>query len=217
MYKRLFLSVSFVCVLTNIFSQEVTKDDAEKVQAEIDKLKSIAADTVKPWKIGGVISFNGQQVSLTNWAAGGNNSISVGGLVNVFAKYKKGKTTWDNNLELGYGVIKQGTNNKWWKNDDKIQFSIFDKQTTLLLFESYFLMVLNEFIRLASSIKTIKGTKDQEEDEDILQTVDNFEDNEPLDIIQRGDIKNLKNKIDKVKINLQLKKTLEVEELIKIF
>jgi hypothetical protein len=68
-------------------------------------------------------NVNGQQVSLTNWSAGGNNSISLGGLVNVFAKYKKGKVTWDNNLELGYGVIKQGDNKKWWKNDDKIQFS----------------------------------------------------------------------------------------------
>jgi hypothetical protein len=77
------------------------------------------------------------------------------------------------------------------KTDDKIQFSIFDKQTSLLLFESYFLMVLNEFIRLASSIRTITGTKEEEEDENILQTVDNFED---IDIIQRGDIKNLKNK-----------------------
>ena len=117
-FNILLLSISF-----NHFSQEVTKDDAAKIQAELDKLKAIAADTLKPWQLGGVISINGQQVSLTNWAAGGNNSISVGGLVNVFAKYKKGKITWDNNLELGYGVIKQGDNKQWWKNDDKIQFS----------------------------------------------------------------------------------------------
>jgi hypothetical protein len=122
MKKRIF-SILLLSVALNSFSQEVTKDDAAKVQAEIDKLKAIAADRVKPWKIGGVISINGQQVSLTNWSAGGNNSISLGGLVNVFAKYKKGKVTWDNNLELGYGVIKQGDNKKWWKNDDKIQFS----------------------------------------------------------------------------------------------
>jgi hypothetical protein len=122
MKKRIF-SILLLSVAFSSFSQEVTKDDAAKVQAEIDKLKAIAADSVKPWQIGGVVSINGQQVSLTNWSAGGNNSISLGGLVNVFAKYKKGKVTWDNNLELGYGVIKQGDNKKWWKNDDKIQFS----------------------------------------------------------------------------------------------
>ena len=121
--KKIILSVTCLFLTFSNFAQEVTKDDAAKLQAEVDKLKAIAVDTVKPWKIGGVVSINGQQVSLTNWSAGGNNSISIGGIVNIFAKYRKGKSTWDNNLELGYGVIKQGNNKKWWKNDDKIQFS----------------------------------------------------------------------------------------------
>ncbi len=121
--KQIFLSITLLTITFSLFSQEVTKDDAAKLQAETDKLISMAADSVKPWRIGGIIAINGQQVSLTNWAAGGNNSISVGGLVNVFAKYKRGNTTWDNNLELGYGVIKQGDNKHWWKNDDKIQLT----------------------------------------------------------------------------------------------
>lgn len=121
--KKIVLSITMLILSITSFSQEVTKDDAAKVQAEVDKLKAITADSVKAWKLGGVVSINGQQVSLTNWAAGGNNSISVGGIINVFAKYRKGKIAWDNNLELGYGVIKQGDNKKWWKNDDKIQFS----------------------------------------------------------------------------------------------
>lgn len=118
LYSLLLLSIT----LTSI-SQEVTKDDAASVQVEADRLKAIVADSIKPWKFGGVVSFNGQQVSLTNWAAGGNSSISLAGLTNVFARYKKGKNSWDNSLELGYGVINQGTSKKWWKNDDKIQIS----------------------------------------------------------------------------------------------
>lgn len=121
--KTFLLSISLLTTSVIGFAQEVTKDDAAKVQAELDKLKAVAVDSTKAWKIGGVVSVNGQQVSLTNWSAGGNNSISVAGLVNVFAKYRKGKSTWDNNLELGYGVINQGDSKKWWKNDDKIQFS----------------------------------------------------------------------------------------------
>jgi hypothetical protein len=141
MKKKIFC-ILLLSLTINSFSQEVTKDDAAKVQAEIDKLKAIAADSVKPWKVGGVISINGQQVSLTNWSAGGNNSISLGGLVNVFAKYKKGKVTWDNNLELGYGVIKQGDNKQWWKNDDKIQFSSkFGRQ----LKKSWYATALGDF------------------------------------------------------------------------
>ncbi|MBK6985919.1 MAG: DUF3078 domain-containing protein [Bacteroidetes bacterium] len=141
MKKKIFC-ILLLSLAINSFSQEVTKDDVAKVQVEIDKLKAIAADSVKPWKVGGVISINGQQVSLTNWSAGGNNSISLGGLVNVFAKYKKGKVTWDNNLELGYGVIKQGDNKQWWKNDDKIQFSSkFGRQ----LKKSWYATALGDF------------------------------------------------------------------------
>lgn len=121
--KNFFYFVPLLTLPLSGIGQEVTKDDTAKLQAEVDKLKAVMADTAKPWKIGGIISVNGQQVSLTNWSAGGNNSISVAGLINVFAKYKKGKVTWDNNLELGYGVINQGDSKKWWKNDDKIQFS----------------------------------------------------------------------------------------------
>ena len=121
--KHFILSISLITLSLNSFSQEVTKDDAAKLQAETDKLITMAADSIKPWKLSGIIAVNGQQVSLTNWAAGGNNSISVGGLINVFAKYKRGNSTWDNNLELGYGVIKQGDNKHWWKNDDKIQLT----------------------------------------------------------------------------------------------
>ena len=121
--KKIILSISLLTIAFSSFAQDVTKDDAEILRAEAEKLKAVVADTVKVWTIGGVISVNGQQVSLTNWAAGGNNSISIGGLVNVFARYRKGKISWDNNLEIGYGVIKQGNNKKWWKNDDKIQIT----------------------------------------------------------------------------------------------
>lgn len=121
--RKLILNIAFVAIGFSTLAQEVTKDDAGKLQAENDILKSTAVDSAKAWKFGGVISINGQQVSLTNWSAGGNNSISIGGLVNLFAKYRKGKSTWDNNLDLGYGVIKQGDNKTWWKNDDRIQFT----------------------------------------------------------------------------------------------
>lgn len=121
--KRILSHIILFCVIsTGLFSQ-VSTEEAARLQSENDKLKAIAADSAKAWKYGGIISINGQQVSLTNWAAGGNSSISAAGLANLFLKYKKGKSTWDNNLDLGYGVIRQGDVKEWWKNDDKIQFT----------------------------------------------------------------------------------------------
>ena len=119
--KKKLLSIALLSITLSAIAQDVTKDDADKLRAEAEKLKAITADTIKPWQFGGIISVNGQQVSLTNWAAGGNSSISLAGLINAYARYTKGKIVWDNNLQLGYGVIKQGSNKKWWKNDDKIQ------------------------------------------------------------------------------------------------
>lgn len=77
---------------------------------------------VKLWKKGGAVAVNFSQVSLTNWAAGGQNSISVNSILNAFANYRKGKNYWDNLLDMGYGVVRQG-NNGWQKSDDKIELN----------------------------------------------------------------------------------------------
>lgn len=79
------------------------------------------ADTVKAWKFSGVTSINFSQVSLTNWAAGGENSYAFNGLVNLSANYSKDKNDWANTLEIGYGVQKQGEQ-EIRKTDDHIDF-----------------------------------------------------------------------------------------------
>ncbi len=85
-------------------------------------LRTQKADSTEGWKKGGMFTLNFSQVSLTNWAAGGENSISGNTMINVFANYKKGSFTLDNNLDLGYGIMKQGELGLR-KTDDKIDFS----------------------------------------------------------------------------------------------
>jgi len=77
-------------------------------------------DTV--WRRGGLISLNLTQVSLTNWAGGGENSVAANGIINYFANYKRGKNAWDNNIDLGYGMLMQGKDDVR-KSDDKIDIS----------------------------------------------------------------------------------------------
>ncbi|MFZ0472704.1 MAG: DUF3078 domain-containing protein, partial [Bacteroidales bacterium] len=66
-------------------------------------------DTV--WRTGGIFSLNLGQSSFTNWAAGGQNSYSLNGLLNLTANYRKNKSAWDNAFILGYGMmrLKEGT------------------------------------------------------------------------------------------------------------
>jgi hypothetical protein len=83
-------------------------------------------DTLQPdtlWKKGGILGINITQIGLSNWAAGGQNSVSGTGLVSLFANYKHKKSIWDNSLDLGYGMINQGNNGIWVKSDDKIDFA----------------------------------------------------------------------------------------------
>ena len=63
-------------------------------------------DSVKYWKRSGVFNANFSQVSLTNWAAGGESSMSGVFLMNYQANYKKDSLSWDNYLDLGYGFLK---------------------------------------------------------------------------------------------------------------
>ena len=79
-------------------------------------------DEATSWKKGGSASINFSQVSFTNWAAGGVNTVSGVSNLQLFANYKKDAMTWDNNLELGYGMTKQ-KEVALQKNDDKIDFS----------------------------------------------------------------------------------------------
>jgi len=82
--------------------------------------ESANADTL--WKFSGTTSLNVSQLSLTNWAAGGDNSLSGNALINLAANYAKEKTSWENKLILGFGLNKQG-NDPTRKSDDQIDFA----------------------------------------------------------------------------------------------
>lgn len=76
-----------------------------------------AADTA--WKIGSKGSLSFSQSSFTNWAPGGDNTITLNGLFDFYAKYEKGNKKWENLLTLAYGQTKTG-DQMFRKSDDKI-------------------------------------------------------------------------------------------------
>ncbi|HKC67133.1 MAG TPA: DUF3078 domain-containing protein [Bacteroidia bacterium] len=122
-FSNLICTVFVLLNSINLMQAQQPKDDANTLQAEATKLKTDADTSSKHWKRGGTISLNGQEVSLTNWAAGGQGAISVGGLVNVFFNYHKKKVIWNTNINLAYGIIKNGSNKDWLKTDDRIQLT----------------------------------------------------------------------------------------------
>jgi hypothetical protein len=80
------------------------------------------ADTIKYWKKSGLFTASFSQVSLTNWAAGGQSSMSGVFMMNYLANYKKDSLSWDNYLDLRYGFLKEDDRDIT-KSSDKIEFN----------------------------------------------------------------------------------------------
>ncbi len=76
----------------------------------------------KLWKKAGDFSINFSQVSFSNWAAGGKNSVSGVALFNYSANYAKDRMSWDNSLNMGYGLLKE-QNRSVVKSEDKMEIS----------------------------------------------------------------------------------------------
>lgn len=112
--KKIAFIIALIFLGSNSIFAQVT--EGEKT------LKEKKSDTLDGWKVGGVFGVNFSQVSLNNWAAGGQSSVSLNGLLNLNANLIKGRSHWDNNLALAYGEVKQGDGD-WIKSDDRIVFT----------------------------------------------------------------------------------------------
>lgn len=118
------------------------KKEREAAEKEMRKLE-LDKDTTYLNK-GGVFGFNASQISLTNWAGGGESSLSGTALLSLFSNYRNNRSQWDNTLDLAYGLVRQ--NGITFKSDDKIDFAskygyrAFDHvyYTTLVTFRSQF-------------------------------------------------------------------------------
>lgn len=116
--KQLLFATAFIGMSTIALGQDTRTD----IQADAAKaIKKYDVDTVpKDWKLGGIFNLTGAQTSLNNWAGGGDKyALSINAFVNGHAYYKKGKHSWDNNVDLNFGYINT-TSLGARKNDDRI-------------------------------------------------------------------------------------------------
>ncbi|MDR1672806.1 MAG: DUF3078 domain-containing protein [Bacteroidales bacterium] len=119
----------FRFILQVVLAMCVSAAVAQSVDKNIRDASGIAANAIKSdpgkhpdtvrWKLGGNASLNFSQTWLSNWAAGGEKTLTLNSTANLFANYKKGKFFWENNVALAYGIIKKSSY-KSVKNDDKI-------------------------------------------------------------------------------------------------
>ncbi|TVR70114.1 MAG: DUF3078 domain-containing protein [Marinilabiliales bacterium] len=109
--KRTLFTICLGILATTLATAQVTEVESD--------LLDIDEEIEDGWQTGGLFSLSFSQISLTNWAAGGQNSLSGNSIVSMFADYRRGSISWNNSLDLGYGLLKQEDEGVR-KNDDKV-------------------------------------------------------------------------------------------------
>lgn len=119
MKKPLLLVTLIVCFL-GLHAQDIT---INRFRNETGRSIKKDSDTSRwNWKRGGLFSFNLAQGSLSNWASGGDNfSLTVNGYFNYFFFFRKGRHSWDNNIDVNIGYV-QSTSLGSRKNDDRFDY-----------------------------------------------------------------------------------------------
>ena len=105
------------------------------------------------WKMGGFAAFNVNQVALYQWSQGGTPSFSFLVSGNGYAKYKKKKLIWDNNVDVKWGMVATGlirsaalARQNLQKNIDILQFNTsVGYEITKSLYASFKLDFLSQF------------------------------------------------------------------------
>lgn len=112
-------TILLLLIAGNVHAQDNIIQNLKKESAVAIKKSVMDADTSLRWKKGVLYNLNFSQSSLTNWSAGGDRfSISINSILNMFAKYTKGRHSWENNFDFNLGYVKS-TSLGARKNDDR--------------------------------------------------------------------------------------------------
>jgi hypothetical protein len=99
----------------------VAQVDSKLVVDSLSKVVQLKVDSI-PWKWKMDWGAGFSTVQLNNWSGGGQDAISVRLLHIGSLDYAHERFSWDNDLELGYGLSKLGSES-FRKTDDRIIFA----------------------------------------------------------------------------------------------
>ena len=122
MNKLLVVALSLVLPFTAV------AQDNEALKAAVEAAKTITEAPVeqqkvkKPsnWTESLMTNIKFGQTSLTNWAAGGDNTVTLQAYIDGNANYKKNDLFWNNRLQLDYGFVYASSKPILQKSDDRI-------------------------------------------------------------------------------------------------
>ena len=121
--KKLFLTIIAAVAGTGVFAQTA---DVQAAAAEAAQAMSAAPEVGEKvekqnnWTTSLKTQINVGQTGLFNWAAGGDNTVSLAAFVDGNANWKKGDMFWNNRLQLDYGFLYASSKPLLQKSTDRI-------------------------------------------------------------------------------------------------
>ena len=119
--KKLIITLAAALVAFTSYAQDAQQAAAEAAKA-IDAAQNAEVKVEKPkyWKSSLKTNVSLGQTGLTNWAAGGDNTVSLAAFIDANANYKKDEMFWNNRLQLDYGFLYASSKPIIQKNTDRI-------------------------------------------------------------------------------------------------
>ncbi len=91
-----------------------------------------------PWEFLGFFSQQLHQVSFSNWVQGGENSLSSTTILNLGANYSKDRYSWENRLNMAFGILKR-EDTPLRKNEDRLHLISKTSREVSPIFSTSFL------------------------------------------------------------------------------
>ena len=122
--KRVFAFIAVAFAGTFVAFAQNTQNAAAEAAAALSQAEELPVAAPKPkfWTTSVQTNINFGQTFLSQWAAGGYNTITLAGNIDANANYAKDKMIWNNRLQLDYGTLYSADKPIYQKNKDRIYF-----------------------------------------------------------------------------------------------
>jgi hypothetical protein len=110
----------FICLISKI----ILAQDIIVKEFQLTASKPIKSAEKDGWSREGLFAFNANQGTLSNWAAGGEQStLGANALLNYRIHYRRGKNTWDNAFDIAMGFQNATSFGRFRKTDDRVDIT----------------------------------------------------------------------------------------------
>ena len=119
--KKIVIALSAALISMGAYAQDAQQAAADAAKA-MEEAPAAPVKVEKPnyWTESLKTNVTLGQTSLTNWAAGGDNTVSLAAYIDGNANWKKGDMFWNNRLQLDYGFLWASSKPILQKNTDRI-------------------------------------------------------------------------------------------------